>query len=181
MSDPRLNSLHLDPNRRQDFRRAREALLQSRGTETVYAERKRSDESEAGTTCIQNKGGTAPSHLEFWLLDREFIYPLKVGLNTMGRSADNDVVVEDLYISRRHCAILVHHDKSCTLHDVASKNGTFLNGTKIGGPTTLKCGDEIRICNRQFVFLNRADALEDALARGVDAAGVVSPTKTIGV
>ena len=156
MGDPRLNSLHLDSTRRQEFRRAREALLQARGNETIYAERKRAEESDPGTTFIHNnKANAPPSNLEVWLVDREFIYPLKVGLNTLGRSADNDVVVEDLYISRRHCAILVHHDNSCVLQDVASKNGTFINGARIAGPTPLKAGDEIRICNRNFVFQTR--------------------------
>jgi len=127
---------------------------------------------DANNTFIRNQGGAAPTSLDYWLVDREYIYPLKMGLNTMGRSADNDVVVEDLYISRRHCAILVHHDKSCVLHDTASKNGTFLNGAKISGPTQLKTGDEIRICNRQFVFLTRTD--------GHDAPPVaVSPTRTV--
>jgi len=171
MGDPRLNSLHLDPVRRQDYRRAREALLQSRGNETLYAERKQQEESDPGTTFIHNKGGAPPPSLEFWLLDRDFIYPLKIGLNTMGRSSDNDVIVEDLYVSRRHCAVLVHHDNSCTLHDTASKNGTFLNGTKIAGPTKLKSGDEIRICNRQYVFLTKADLPEGHPAP--------SPTRTI--
>jgi pSer/pThr/pTyr-binding forkhead associated (FHA) protein len=156
MGDPRLNSLHLEPNRRQDFRRAREALLQSRGDQTIYAERKRDDDVDPGTTFIRNTNGEPPpATLEVWLVDREFLYPLKVGLNTMGRSADNDVVVEDLYISRRHCAILVHHDFTCVLQDVASKNGTYLNGSRIAGPTKLKAGDVIRICNRQFVFQTR--------------------------
>src|SRR5262245_5041032 len=153
MGDPRLNSLHLDPTRRQEFRRAREVLLQTRGNETIYAERKRDEEPDPGSTFIQNNDGkAAPTNLEMWLVDREFIYPLKIGLNTLGRSADNDVVVEDLYISRRHCAILVHHDNSCVLQDTASKNGTYLNGAKISEPTKLRPGDEIRICNRQFVF-----------------------------
>jgi pSer/pThr/pTyr-binding forkhead associated (FHA) protein len=173
MSDPRLNSLHLDPVRRQDYRRAREALLQARGNETIFAERQRNDDPEAaGNTFIHNQGGAPPAAVDFWLVDRDYIYPLKIGLNTMGRSADNDVVVEDLYISRRHCAILVHHDSSCVLHDTASKNGTFLNGTKISGPTALKPGDEIRICNRQFVFLNRA-----AAPQGPEAGP--HPTRTI--
>jgi hypothetical protein len=172
MGDPRLNSLHLDPVRRQDYRRAREALLQSRGNETIYAERQRVDDPDANHTFINNQGGAPPAAVDFWLVDRDYIYPLKVGLNTMGRSADNDVVVEDLYISRRHCAILVHHDNSCILHDTASKNGTFLNGTKIAGPTPLKAGDEIRICNRQFVFLNRAAAPEGPAANP-------HPTRTI--
>jgi hypothetical protein len=155
MGDPRLNSLHLEPGRRQDYRRAREALLQSRGSETIYAERKRTEDSDPSNTFIRNEGGAAPSALDFWLVDREYIYPLKVGLNTMGRSSDNDVVVEDLYVSRRHAAILVHHDNHFMLHDTASKNGTFLNGAKIGGPTPLRPGDEIRICNRNFRFLTR--------------------------
>src|ERR1700720_2496656 len=117
MGDPRLNSLHLDPTRRQDYRRAREALLKERGSETIYAERQRSEDVDSGNTFIRNQGGSAPNTLEYWLVDREYIYPLKVGLNTMGRSADNDVVVEDLYVSRRHCAVLIHHDNSFILHD----------------------------------------------------------------
>ena len=155
MGDPRLNSLHLDPSRRQDYRQAREVLLASRGNETVFAEKQKNDESSVSNTFIQNKPGSPPPALDYWLLDREFIYPLKVGLNTMGRSGDNDVVVEDLYVSRRHAAILVHHDHNFVLHDTASKNGTYLNGSRIGGPTPLKAGDEIRICNRQFVFLTQ--------------------------
>jgi hypothetical protein len=155
MGDPRLNSLHLDPTRRQDYRRAREVLLQARGNETLYAERNRHEDADANNTLIRNAEGAPPSAMQCWLVDREYVYPLKVGLNTMVRSADNDVVVEDLYVSRRHCAILMHHDVSCVLHDTASKNGTYLNGSKISGPTPLKPGDEIRICNRQFVFFTR--------------------------
>jgi hypothetical protein len=162
-ADPRFNSVHLDPVRRQDYRRAREALFQSRGAHTLYAERHPAPGGEgagSSATFIRHpeggQGGEVPAELDYWLVDRDFIYPLKVGVNTMGRSADNDVVVEDLYISRRHCAILVHHDRACELHDTASKNGTLLNGQKLRGPTPLKSGDEIRICNRQFVFLARA-------------------------
>ena len=152
MGDPRLNSLHLDPSRRQDYRRAKEALLQARGNETICAERRQDDDSDVHNTIIRNSEASPSSALQCWLSDREYVYPLKTGLNTMGRSADNDVVVEDLYVSRRHCAILMHHDHSCVLHDTASKNGTFLNGSKISGPTPLKPGDEVRICNRHFVF-----------------------------
>jgi hypothetical protein len=158
MGDPRLNSMHLEAPRRQDYRRAREDLLRARGNYTLYAEHC-VDEKDAGSTCIRNRvpGGVAGTHpeLEYWLVDRDFIYPLKVGLNTLGRSKDNDVVVPEAHVSRRHCAILVHHNHACELHDTASKNGTFLNGSRLGSPTRLKPGDEIRVCNRQFVFLAR--------------------------
>ena len=144
--------------------------MASRGNETVFAEKKQKDDSSIHNTFIQNKPGSPAPSLEYWLLDREFIYPLKVGLNTMGRSGDNDVVVEDLYVSRRHAAILVHHDHSFVLHDTASKNGTYLNGSRINGPTPLTVGDEIRICNRQFVFLTQD---------GPPGAMPVAPTRTI--
>jgi len=172
MADPRLNSLHLDPSRRQDYRRARDQLLESRGNETICAERQRDLDSGINNTLIRQSLSAPPPTVECWLSDREFVYPLKVGLNTMGRSADNDVIVEDLYVSRRHCAVLMHHDHTCVLQDTASKNGTFINGSKIAGPTALKPGDRIRICNREYVFHNRADS-----SQGPNAPG--SPTRTI--
>jgi hypothetical protein len=154
MGDPRLNSLHLDPIRRQDFRRARDELLRARGNETLYAERQQAAD-HSGTVICQPDAARVPAGVHFWLVDRDYIYPLKVGLNTLGRSSDNDIVVEELYISRRHCAILVHHTGQCVLHDMSSRNGTYLNNVRISGPTPLHAGDEIRICNRQFIFLNR--------------------------
>src|SRR5581483_9812419 len=93
--------------------------------------------------------------VRFWLLDRESVYPLKIGLNTIGRAPENDVVLKDAFVSRRHCAILVHAGDGCELHDTASKNGTFLNGRKLAGPTPLNPGDEIRMCDCQLVFLTR--------------------------
>jgi pSer/pThr/pTyr-binding forkhead associated (FHA) protein len=164
MADPRLNSLHLEPGRREEYRRAREILLQSRGNQTCFAEGQRGDESVSfSNTVIQNVPEQAPTSLDFWLKDKEFIYPLKIGLNTMGRSSENDIVVQDGYVSRRHCAILVHTGRGCELHDTASKNGTYLNGTKITAPVRLVSGDEIRICQRQFTFVARHEAPGDAI------------------
>jgi hypothetical protein len=156
MTDPRLNSMHLESPRRQDFRAARELLLNARGNHTLCAEAA----GELGgpnpnLTAIENRGAGEALTAKFVLMDRDYVYPLKVGLNTVGRMPDNDVVVEDAYISRRHCAVLVHLGDRCELHDVASKNGTFLNGKKIEGPTRLKSGDEIRMCNKNLVFVSR--------------------------
>jgi pSer/pThr/pTyr-binding forkhead associated (FHA) protein len=65
---------------------------------------------------------------------------------------DNDVVISDGSVSRRHCAILVHTQRGCELHDTASKNGTFLNGKRVMGPTRLSDGDQIRMCDHTVVF-----------------------------
>jgi pSer/pThr/pTyr-binding forkhead associated (FHA) protein len=100
-------------------------------------------------------------------MDRESVYPLKIGLNTVGRLSDNDVVLEDPYVSRRHCAVVIHAaNGTCELHDVASKNGTYLNGNRLSGPTPLVSGDEIRLCDRQLVFITRGQ-LNAGLTRSV--------------
>jgi hypothetical protein len=162
MVDPRLNSVHLETARRQEFRRAREALLEARGYHTVMAEKAASVPADGPQTLVQAPPhpGAVPAGLKFWLVDRDYIYPLKVGLNTIGRSPDNDVVLQDAYVSRRHCAILVHSDSHVELHDVASKNGTFINGRKMSQPTRLNSGDEIRMCDRQLVFLCKSNEPE---------------------
>jgi hypothetical protein len=172
MADPRLNSVHLESTRRQEFRRAREALLNARGWQTLAAEG--GPEPGLGIadphTLIQGPARRPPPDLGFWLVDKDFIYPLKIGLNTVGRAPDNDVVLADSYVSRRHCAILVHAGTQCEVHDTASKNGTFINGQRIPGPTRLNPGDEIRLCDRQLIFMTK-DAEPDSPLHSPTLAG----------
>jgi hypothetical protein len=157
MVDPRLNSVHLEPPRRADYRRAREELLQARGSYTIAVEHKGDDDDSSPdhrhNTFIQNTGNQAPPGVNYWLVDNEYIYPLKVGINTLGRSPDNDVVLQDAFVSRRHCAILVHAGDGCEVHDTASKNGTYINGRRLSGPTRLNSGDEIRMCDQRLTFV----------------------------
>lgn len=161
MGDPRFNSIHLDGSgRRDDYRQARERLLNSRGLQTLMAEKQEAGEEDRPDTIIQGPAQGQVEELAFWLQDQEnCVYPLKVGVNTAGRSEDNDVVVEDAYVSRRHFAILIHVGKTCELHDTASKNGTYLNGDRISGPTPLKPGDEVRVCGKHYIFRSRQNAI----------------------
>jgi hypothetical protein len=154
MKDLHLNSVHLEFPRREDFRRARDALLQSRGSHTIAVEARAGLLSGASHTMIEDAEAKPPPNADFWLMDQEGVYPLKVGVNTIGRLPDNDVVIQGPYVSRRHCAILVHSGTGCELYDIASKNGTYINGLKLSGPTHLSSGDEIRMCNRQVVFVS---------------------------
>jgi pSer/pThr/pTyr-binding forkhead associated (FHA) protein len=137
-------------------------LLQARGSRTVALENDEDNEARPGcpNTYIESLD-RAPPDLEYWLADGTGIYPLRVGINTIGRSHENDVVVENAFVSRRHCAILVHAGDGCDLHDTASKNGTYLNGQKLNGPTRLKCGDEIRMCNLSLIFVARSASPEN--------------------
>src|SRR5438093_6481073 len=119
MADPRLNSVHLEMPRRQEYRRAREAVLGARGFETIAVEQK--DSGIRLPTAIAHENGHGAPPIQLWLADRDYIYPLHIGLNTVGRAPENDVVVHDCYISRRHCAILVHASSKVELFDTASK------------------------------------------------------------
>jgi pSer/pThr/pTyr-binding forkhead associated (FHA) protein len=155
MTDPRLNSVHLDLGRREDFRKARSELLQGCGEKTHQALEapKPADVAPSSPTALQNLEGRLPHGVDFVLMDQEVVYPLRVGINTVGRMPDNHVVVEDPYVSRRHCAVLIHVGDGGELHDVASKNGTYLNGRRIDHPVVLHTGDEIRMCDRRLIFV----------------------------
>jgi len=161
MADPRFNSMHLEGERREEFRVAREALLGARGDLTLQAEQHGGFAAGQGDlhTAVDQLANLAPAGTKYVLMDKDYIYPLKTGLNTIGRMPDNDVVIHDPYISRRHCAILVHAGDGCEVHDFASKNGTLVNGHKIGGPTMLNSGDEILMCNRRLVFVTKTESL----------------------
>ena len=154
MKDPRLNSVHLEFPRRQEFRRAREALLEARGLRTLEEGRNQPGKGDAWA-MVQDRSEDVPANSEYWLMDQAGIYPLRVGVNTIGRLPDNDVVIQGAYVSRRHCAILVHAGDGCEVYDIASKNGTYVNGSRLCGPTQLSAGDQIRMCDRQFIFMSK--------------------------
>lgn len=158
MTDPRLHSLHLEGHsRREQFRAARDVIQAACGTHTLAGDLHMlvPDDRLDASTIAAPPGGILPGsagRFTFYLKDGTNVYPLHLGLNSVGRLPDNDVVIRDECVSRRHCAIVVHSDLRCELHDVASKNGTLLNSKKISGPTRLQSGDQITLCNRRLSF-----------------------------
>jgi pSer/pThr/pTyr-binding forkhead associated (FHA) protein len=70
---------------------------------------------------------------------------------TLGRAVDNDIVVADASVSRRH-ATIVPQDGGFALRDLASQNGTFLRGQRIDGSRQLANGDDVRLGDAPFVF-----------------------------
>jgi hypothetical protein len=155
MADNEMNSVHLEWPRREAFRQARDALQQACGkyTQMGYRPREAMQLPAEEQTAAVDLEPHLPAGLDYGLIDRDSIYPLKLGVNTVGRMRDNDVVIEDPHVSRRHCAIVVHATSGIELHELASKNGTYLNGERLAGPTPLHSGDLIRMCNRQFIFV----------------------------
>jgi ABC-type multidrug transport system ATPase subunit len=62
----------------------------------------------------------------------------------IGRDPGVDILVESPGVSRRHAQITIQADQ-CTLEDLGSSNGTFLNGERISQPRRLRNGDVIRL------------------------------------
>lgn len=62
---------------------------------------------------------------------------------TLGRQSDNDLVLLDNRISRRHARIL-QDSSGYSIEDAASRHGTFVNGEKIAS-RALKSGDQISL------------------------------------
>ena len=72
-------------------------------------------------------------------------------LVTLGRSAENDIVVENLAVSRKHAKI-EKVGETFILTDLQSANGTFVNGERINR-RALKHFDAVTVGKHQVVFL----------------------------
>ncbi len=87
----------------------------------------------------------------------------EAGAVTIGRAAENDIVVSDVLASREH-AILVPTRLGTEIRD-KSVNGTFVNGTRVGS-AILSEDDVVTIGNVDLVFRNGTlIRLGDAAAR----------------
>jgi hypothetical protein len=86
----------------------------------------------------------------FVLLTQGREIPLEGPRLTLGRSLDNDVILEDRSISRHH-ALLVHRYGRYTLRDLESANGTAVNGQFIS-ECVLRDGDVIALGDVELVF-----------------------------
>ena len=64
----------------------------------------------------------------------------------LGRSSSNDIHIADGELSRNHCLFEAVGDEGIRLTDLASANGTILNGNQLGSePANLKVGDVIEV------------------------------------
>jgi hypothetical protein len=67
----------------------------------------------------------------------------------IGRKTSNDIVIDDKLVSRQHAQLIVFDNGQVTIKDLASSNGTFVNGNKIT-ESVLKAGDVVK-CGNTFV------------------------------
>jgi pSer/pThr/pTyr-binding forkhead associated (FHA) protein len=85
----------------------------------------------------------------------------------IGRAEDCDVQVESQFVSAHHCVVLLD-EYTLRLRDLGSKNGTYVNGRKIGTHMiTLLHGDTVSIGDVNLLI---------ELTPGTDGAEFLPPT-----
>jgi hypothetical protein len=70
----------------------------------------------------------------------------------IGRSADSDVLLDDITVSRKH-AVIKKIDNKYILTDLGSLNGSYVNG-EIANEINLNNGDKIQIGKYVFLFFS---------------------------
>lgn len=100
----------------------------------------------------------------------------------LGRSSSNDIPIRDEELSRNHCLFEPSGETGIRVTDLASANGTVVNGELIGAdPVELKEGDLIEVGKTLIRVGDAAPAAQAAPAPGVVDLGLGAPSPTAGV
>jgi pSer/pThr/pTyr-binding forkhead associated (FHA) protein len=120
---------------------------------------------ETGEAKVQGTESISPEEAKRHGLAREVVevvlddgtYPLEGrGPWTVGRSQENDIVVPDPNVSRRH-ARLSRADNGFVVEDLGSTNGTLLDGAPIDRER-IESGDELTFGQITARFVRRIDS-----------------------
>jgi diguanylate cyclase (GGDEF)-like protein len=79
-------------------------------------------------------------------------YDLEEGKTVIGRSSKCEIHIDHDSVSRQHVRLTVK-DGRCSLEDLGSTNGTFVNDETIGGKVVLKNADLIKVGRTVFKFI----------------------------
>ncbi|GAA1524257.1 FHA domain-containing protein [Streptomyces albidochromogenes] len=91
------------------------------------------------------------------------VRPLPARTVRIGRAADNDLVVDDLIVSRRHAELRTRPDGTYEIADLGSHNGTFLNGQPVS-VAEVSPGDIVGIGHSAFCLVG--DTLQEFVDTG---------------
>lgn len=70
----------------------------------------------------------------------------------IGKDTNNDVVISNSTVSRQHAVVTISDDGTTTIRDLNSTNGTYVNGKRITGETSLKPGDKVQLGNHLITY-----------------------------
>jgi len=78
----------------------------------------------------------------------------------VGRHEENDVVIPSDIVSRQHAMLQRSEDGTYYLIDMGSRNGSFVNGSRVSVPVGLQDGDQISLGDSLLSFHCEATALK---------------------
>lgn len=105
------------------------------------------------------------------------VRPLPAKTVRIGRDAGNDLVIDDLVVSRHHAELRALADGTYEIVDLGSHNGTFLNGQPVArGP--VGPGDIVGIGHSAFCLVG--DALQEFVDTGEVSLDVQDLEVTVG-
>ncbi|WP_406174217.1 FHA domain-containing protein [Streptomyces canus] len=91
------------------------------------------------------------------------VRPLPTRTVRIGRADDNDLVIDDLVVSRYHAELRALPDDSYEIADLGSHNGTYLNGRPVTG-AAIGPGDIVGIGHSAFCLVG--DTLQEYVDTG---------------
>ncbi len=96
-----------------------------------------------------------PTDADAWVVDGFGVAHAVASKSTIGRSHDGELVVLASSVSREH-AELKHADDGWFIKDLGSRNGTFVDGARVHGRTTLPSRAHIKVGDVALWFLSEA-------------------------
>jgi|GEM_PF-241671 len=85
---------------------------------------------------------------------RETIFPVSDQVS-IGRDAGNDIEISDPSVSKQHALVYLAEGEP-VVRDLASLNGTFVNGEQVG-KSVLRSGETIRVGNTTIRFIQKGE------------------------
>lgn len=81
------------------------------------------------------------------------VHELPIGPSSLGRDLANQIVLQELSVSRFHCRIVADRSE-VWIEDCLSRNGTYVGGRRIDSVTRLLTGTRLQLGQVAFVFWN---------------------------
>ena len=99
--------------------------------------------------------------------DQGALFDLEEGALGVGRDSSNPIQIHDTEVSRRHAEVL-YDGTHCSVQDLDSSNGTYVNGKRIADLCHLSSGDRLQVGSTLMLFTDPAENLPEDLSDKID-------------
>ena len=133
-------------------------------TATDLAELKDNAQPQRNRPCLTVLTGTSTGQM----------FKLNRGSTLIGRGPDANVKITDDGVSRHHARIRHETDK-LFVDDLESRNGTYVNGTRITDPIQLRDGDKIQVGRTTVLRFAYHDELDESFHENLVSSALRDP------